>query len=363
MTIKSQTEPAERSGFFIGMSVIQNGRAGAEIARSGISDRALLSTNECAPMAEQSQSVAELDCIAGTLSVAPWESKPYQLITWWEMDQFSASVTYWAGQIMESLKRDCLAHAGGVGDRDFSFTPHALYDPIDDKTFDKAIDCLSKVEEHCRKIGLQIAADTIQHEVLVPLKEVPPRPLSYQWLLQHLYSLQRLIQREMSNRLFLYVPPEKARYWPQMKAPFAFGERVNKAFPSANFDIHNASICLAASIATAAVFHLMRVLEIVLSVLGNKFGVSLANTNWAPAIEEIESKIRAMHKDPVWKALPDCKEQQTFYSQAASYFGIIKDAWRNHTMHTRGKYTEQEAEHIYNSVKAFTQKLAERLSE
>jgi hypothetical protein len=107
----------------------------------------------------------------------------------------------------------------------------------------------------------------------------------------------------------------------------------------------------------------MRILEIGLTALGAVFSVSLAHTNWEPAIREIESKIREMHKDPQWKALPDCKEQQEFYAQAASNFGILKDAWRNYTMHIRAKYTETEAEQIYNSVRAFMQKLAERLHE
>ena len=142
-----------------------------------------------------------------------------------------------------------------------------------------------------------------------------------------------------------------------------FGKAVGDAFPSATYDIAESGACLALDRGTACVFHLMRVLEIGLTVLGAKFGVSLAHTNWAPAIEEIESKIRNMHKDPAWKALPDCKEQQEFYAQAASHFGILKDAWRNHTMHKRGFYTEEQAEHLFLNIKGFMQKLSERLSE
>ena len=107
----------------------------------------------------------------------------------------------------------------------------------------------------------------------------------------------------------------------------------------------------------------MRVLEIGLGVLGGKFDVSLAHTNWAPAIEEIESKIRNMHTDPQWKGLPDLKDQKECYDQAASQFGILKDAWRNYTMHSRGKYTEEEAEHMFDNVRDFMQKLSEKLSE
>lgn len=107
----------------------------------------------------------------------------------------------------------------------------------------------------------------------------------------------------------------------------------------------------------------MRVLEIGLAALGKAFGVSLEHTSWAPAIDQLESGIRNMHKDPAWKALPDCREQQEFYAQAASHFGVLKDAWRNYTMHIRGFYSEEQAEQIFDNVKAFMQKLAPRLRE
>lgn len=70
-----------------------------------------------------------------------------------------------------------------------------------------------------------------------------------------------------------------------------------------------------------------------------------------------------MNKDPVWKALPDCKEQQEFYAQAASHLGILKDAWRNYTMHLRGKFTQEEAEQVFNNVRGFMQKISGRISE
>jgi hypothetical protein len=124
-----------------------------------------------------------------------------------------------------------------------------------------------------------------------------------------------------------------------------------------------ASRCYTFNRHTACVFHLMRATEVGLTALGGQFGVSLAHTNWAPAIDQIESNIRDMHKDPKWKVLPDCKEQQEFYSQAASHFGILKDAWRNYTAHARGKYLEEEAFLIFENTRAFMQKIAARLNE
>jgi hypothetical protein len=173
-------------------------------------------------------------------------------------------------------------------------------------------------------------------------------------------ELERVITSEMGSHTFAHLAPGRMAYYGQ---DFLFGADVANSFPSASFDIKEAGNCLALSRATACVFHLMRVLEILLGVLGKKFGVSMSHTNWAPAIDQIESKIREMHKDPAWKVLSDCKEQQEFFAQAASHFGILKDAWRNYTMHSRGKYTEEEAEQIMSNTRAFTKKLAERLSE
>jgi hypothetical protein len=47
------------------------------------------------------------------------------------------------------------------------------------------------------------------------------------------------------------------------------------------------------------------------------------------------------------------------YSQIASSFMIVKDAWRNYTAHARGKYTEEEADAIYRNVGSFMKRLAE----
>lgn len=124
-------------------------------------------------------------------------------------------------------------------------------------------------------------------------------------------------------------------------------------------DIAEAGACLATLRATASVFHSMRVLERGLAALGAIFGVSLVNTNWGVAIEQIENRIREMHKDATWKLRPDCKALQVKYAQAASTFGILKDAWRNYTMHGHSTYTQEEAEQILLNTRTIMQKLVD----
>jgi hypothetical protein len=169
----------------------------------------------------------------------------------------------------------------------------------------------------------------------------------------------RRLRDEAGIHRLIRLLPERVGYYEQTEP--IFGPSVADAFPSASFDIAESGKCFALNRNTACVFHLMRVLEIGLSILAAKFGVPSGHTNWHNIIEGIEKAVRNMGADP--NRPTDWKDQQEFFAQAASGFMFIKDAWRNYTAHARGKYTEDEAETMLINVRAFMQKLATRLHE
>lgn len=171
-------------------------------------------------------------------------------------------------------------------------------------------------------------------------------------------GLAMTLEDEMSLRMYFCLSPEKTKYFSQTTA---FGQPVGDNFPSTNYDILEANRCFALARNTACVFHLMRVLEIGLGVLARRFSVPSDHTNWHNIIEGVEKAIRGISSDPGKPA--DWKEQQEFFSQAASHFMFMKEAWRNYTAHARGKYTDEEAETILINVRGFMQKLATRLHE
>jgi hypothetical protein len=297
-------------------------------------------------------------CLEYEIVLQPWEQDSRSLISWFDMLNFSARQFFYCGGALRDIRQDAILSAARCPDgSEGGFNPSV---DIDHASRVKALAHLKGIEPQFRTIGLEIAADTVSELISELGKD---RRQSVQWLIDHVDAIEKIAEKELKRKAFFYIPPERIKFWPKMNEPYAFGKKVADSFPSSTSDGNNAGLCLAASFSIAAVFHLMRVLEIGLSVLGSEFGISLAHTNWAPAIEQIESKIRDMHKDPKWKALPDCKEQQEFYAQAASHFGILKDAWRNHAMHVRGKYTQNEAELIFENVKAFMRKLSEKLDE
>lgn len=268
------------------------------------------------------------------------------------MEQFSARAFYLIGEMLIVLSRDVVDR--GLGNMQVNAA--LLNAPINEDARSLALNSLKSVDSYCKSIGLNISARTVE-ELRASIRD---KPLSYSTVSIKINDLMKLIDIEMEGRMFMYIPAERAQYYGIHNL---FGDDVFNNFPSARFDITEAGNCFSAARGTACVFHLMRVLEIGLTALGKIFNVSLAHTNWAPAIEECEKKIRNMNQDPTWKLLPDCKDQQEFYFQAISYLGVAKDAWRNYTAHARGRYTEEEADLMIRNIRAFIKKLSERLAE
>ena len=82
----------------------------------------------------------------------------------------------------------------------------------------------------------------------------------------------------MKSRTFLCIEPKQARL---LIGESLFGKDVRVAFPSAIIDIEEAGKCLAFERWTACVFHLMRVMETGLHVLGDSLNLPLTtNRSW-----------------------------------------------------------------------------------
>jgi hypothetical protein len=285
----------------------------------------------------------------------PLHENPSRLVSLLDMLQVSADRYVEFGRAMQ----------------DWIYGPNLIAAPrqaLDENTLERFRDMLTALLLHCQALNLSVTEQLLQSTA----KDLATVAITREIGAARLGELHRCFVSELKAKVFFHVPGEKAKYYsellvelpgplqkPKLPAP-PFGTEAPKAFPSIVYDAKEAGNCFALGRNTACVFHLMRVLEIGLTALGAVFSVSLAHTNWAPAIEQIESKIRDMHKDSLWKALPDYKEQQEFYAQAASHFAVLKDAWRNYTAHARGKYDDDEAESIFRNVRAFMEKLTAR---
>lgn len=166
-------------------------------------------------------------------------------------------------------------------------------------------------------------------------------------------ELYHRLLEEMEDRLFLTMSADDVKFYTQPEP--LFGPEVDTAFPSTAEDIAESGKCFALARYTAAVFHLMRVLEVGLGALSATVGASPGNPNWEIILNAITSKINQM--GPTTDG-PDWKERQQALSETVAQFRIFKHAWRNYVTHTRVTYDEARARSIYESVREFMQHLS-----
>lgn len=286
----------------------------------------------------------------------PWLENPYRLVSLWDVLQISAEKYVEMGRLFQ----------------DWMSGPMLIALPdqsLDEQTFEDFKESLVAMRLHCAELELRVTERLFANTV----RGIGGKQITRRIAADAMGEIYRCFVAEMAAQAFFFMPGHRAKYYSDLRIESPkqggeqtvslFGEMVDRKFSSARYDIREAGNCYAVGRNTGCVFHLMCVLEIGLTALGMVFDVSLAHTNWAPALDQIESRIRNMQRDAAWKVQPDCKEQQKFYAQAASHFGVLKDAWRNHTMHARGRYDEGEAEAILRNVQGFMQKLATRLHE
>ncbi len=159
-------------------------------------------------------------------------------------------------------------------------------------------------------------------------------------------------QDELEARLLLAFPPSSARYF--ASEPL-FGEAVEDVFPAISYDVAEAGKCLALGRSTAAVMHLMRVLEAGLEALANHVAVPTGE-NWNTVLNAIEGKLREVRRKV------DGREEEQWAAEAGVHLRFIKNAWRNHAMHPLERYDLERATQIFESTRAFMQHLAAKLS-
>lgn len=167
-------------------------------------------------------------------------------------------------------------------------------------------------------------------------------------------ELSQRVEDELSNRFFLFLPPGQDRFYEE---EYPFGDDVASKFPELVEDIAEASKCLGLNRYTAAVFHLMRTLEIIVQTFAQRLNTTInIDQPWGDILNKIDVEIARLSGNR--NATTAEREWKALCSEVAVFLRHVKDAWRNPTMHPKRTYTEEEAKRVFEVVKAFTQNFA-----
>jgi hypothetical protein len=256
-----------------------------------------------------------------TRNLQPWEAHPYKLLSWWDMEKFSAAafqqivmgLALFTGQI-EKMPPE--THAGDLA---------VTYLPL-----------VKSIRTECEKIGLRTSM--VCADEFTALAE----GMTVKALTSALREFENTIRREMASCFFFHMPSKQAEYY---QKNMLFGARVDVRIPATQFDITEAGNCYAMGRGTACVFHLMRVMEIGVQKLGELLGVPLAEEkNWQVILDLVNKAV---------KSLPPNAPRTVALGQVAAHLFNVKIGWRNPVMHPRETYTLEEAGNLIGNVKAF----------
>jgi hypothetical protein len=264
------------------------------------------------------------------VDLSSWDHKPYGVVSLLDMLRFAAEKFY---KLSEELSRITGVEGlppliGGEG------TP------------------MSETAKLVRELGLQSASDQMER-ILTPGTNIKPDDL--------FADLQRRVHDDLKRRVLYIVESDRTQF---CEPKWMSGSEMSLKFPTAFRELQSAGRSYAFGEGPASAFHSMRALEVGLGVLASKFGIDFQHTNWQPAIEEIESKIRDIGKNQI--KTQKIRDDEKFFGGLARHFIFLKDGWRNHVMHVRETYTDREArqmlDHVTDLLTDMSTQLAEQTS-
>lgn len=223
------------------------------------------------------------------------------------------------------------------------------------------IPIFKRIGQGCEHLELPAAKESCD-EIISLCSKADDARLPKSSEIQSLFvELNKRIEVELKSHTYLCIPKEQSDFY---KNPLKDWQTTIAAFPKATYDIEEASKCLALRRNTACVFHLMRVMGAGVTALGKSLNEPTLdashNLTWDNVLrrcaKELEKPFNQM--SPVWQS------DKQFYATATTKLFAVKDAWRNPNAHEVGdKYTDEEAEDIYRTIRSFMRHLATKLKE
>lgn len=275
----------------------------------------------------------------------------YSLVSLWDMLKIKAEAfcrcTYTLGMVKTSIS------LGGA------FVPSFLNEKVSQSGKDHPckvmaisdltviLDDLSSLDARMTRISVERLIDKLKNFEELDFK-------SFEGMIEQCYN--RLYD-ELSLLHIFGLDAKHSEYFEGVN----FGAEVSDKFPGdLAYEIDEANKCLAFDRSTAAVFHLMRAMEIGLVAVRRCLGIpesqKSADRNWGAIIKLINSEV-------IQKAFCNKPDDKPFFQEVHASLDAVKTAWRNPTMHVEKKYTMDEAEQIHGAVKGFFQKIASRMDE
>jgi hypothetical protein len=200
-----------------------------------------------------------------------WETSPYGVVSLLEMLKFAAQDFWEASQILATL----------------GAYPNTMKDANGRAN---AVKHINKLLEHCANLNLPVSLK--EAEKMQPqFNSTETSPQSFSVLVHRLSSV---IHSELGARVVFALESEKVEFWHPL---WLVGTPIYSAFPQAWEEFKRAGRCYAYGECTAAVFHVMRVIDSGLQLVCESFGEAYDARSWDGVAKKIEFEMAKKYPD------------------------------------------------------------------
>lgn len=265
---------------------------------------------------------------AGGLALRPSQPEwpAHGLVSLWDMMRIRLEHYVTIGANMATLRRmiaengrGASGHTVRLGQLDVSQATMAV---------------VGQLREACAALGLRFATATIDRTMqgITHLSQVD--------------CLMHAVEAELTTRLFLSVPDDRARFY---ECTASLTDDAGAVFPASAAEVRAASTAYACGLWNASVFHAMRAAEKVLLAICEDIGVTVSGVEqWGTLIERIEARLAEIVKMP--KSSFDKRVYLQPLSEQVVDLRLFKDAWRNQMVHGVVAYNDGQALVILEAV-------------
>jgi hypothetical protein len=217
---------------------------------------------------------------------------------------------------------------------------------------------LEEAKAECRELELANSLHII-FQIKNDFHHPNAAPL-YQQVGTQFRSLWNAMSSDISEQKFVFIPKKNEEYFFNENL---WADAVYEVFHQAQDELNDVGHCLALDLYDAAVFHLMRVVEIGLRELAGNLNVKTKKTpldyaGWDGVVKAINDKLES--KIPKARG-PKKSAALKFKQDLLADFKSFEVA-RNEIMHCRKRYDEKEAIGVFGRVHDFMERLAEQCS-
>lgn len=296
----------------------------------------------------------------------PWETAPpYGVVSLLAMLEFAAKdfveISYRFGLVLGFMKRHSAGIDPALVKKGFEDTMQNVFGDLLKNgsnlgltvTTEQLLSFLKEHHENAPEEMKQRNLENIKRKEFIIAGQIDMARAAY-----HAETLYSTMRAELSSISFKAIPKERTRY---ANSEWLKNSAIESKFPTSFKELDRAGTCYALGQPTASVFHSMRALEPALSALAKPFPhISTTYEYWQKIIEQIEAAVVALGQQPKSQQKID---DEKFFGSATSHLYFVKNAWRNHVMHARDSYSDDESVKILSHTLEFIESLCPRLQE